>query len=163
MSAIAYDQVRTLYRTMLVFATVGVLILIAGLIEFVYFEPPGQASGVTAHISGIYAYDATTGQTSGSDRSEFPRTQQFAAVVEWTSLPEGITVDAKWFDAFGDIVGRAGPGTPAELASQRAVPVVVPPGFHHSLPGRYEFVVERIKDGIPVEVIARRFVVVQRT
>ncbi len=163
MSAITYDQLRTLYRTMLVFATVGVLILIAGLIEFVYFEPPGQASGVAAHVAGVFAYDSSTGETSGSDRSEFPRTQQFAAVVDWSSLPDNITVDAKWFDAFGDIVGKAGPGTPSELAGHRIVPVVVPPGFHHSLPGRYEFVVERIKGGFAVEVIGRRFVVVQRT
>ena len=163
MSAIAYDQVRTLYRTMLVYATVGVLILIAGLVEFVYFERPGQASGVQARVVGIVAYDSATGQVSGPDRSEFPRAQQFAAVVDWSSLPDNITVDAKWFDAFGDIVGHVDPGMPSRLAAHGIVPVVVPPGFHHSLPGRYEFVVERVKDGVPVEVLARRFVVVQRT
>ena len=148
---------------MLVFATVGVVVLIAGLVEFVYFEPLGQSTGVSAHVIGVLAYDSTTGQTSGADRSEFPRAQGFAAVVDWASLPSGITVDAKWFDAFGDIVGRAGPGLPAALAANRVVPVIVPPGFHHSLPGRYEFVVERVSGGIPVEVLARRFVVVQRT
>ncbi len=158
-----YDQVRTLYRTLLVFATVGVLILIVGLVEFVHFEPPGQASGAKARVVGVYLFDPSSGMTSGPDQSQFARTQQFAAVVDWSSLPGGITVDARWYDAFGDIVGRTGPGTPGQLAAQPVVPVVVPRGFHHSLPGSYTFVVERIQDGVPVEVLARRIVLVQRT
>jgi len=157
-----YDQVRTLYRTILVFATVGVLILIIGLVEFVHFEPPGQASGAKARIVGVYVFDPATGTTSGSDESQFAHTQQFAAVVDWSSLPGGIEVDARWYDAFGDVVGRAGPGTPEQLAGHQVVPVVVPSGFHHSLPGSYTFVVERLQDGIPVEVLARRIVLVQR-
>src|ERR1700681_2123284 len=44
-----YDQVLTLYRTLLVFATIGMAILAVGLVEFVYFEPPGQTTGLTAH------------------------------------------------------------------------------------------------------------------
>jgi hypothetical protein len=42
------------------------------------------------------------------------------------------------------------------------IPVEVPPGYHYVLPGRYTFVVERLKDGVPVEVLGRRFVVVDR-
>lgn len=163
MHTVPYDQVRALYRTLLVFATVGVVILAVGLVEFVYFEPPGQGSGAKARIVGVYVFDPATGTTSGPDQSEFARTQQFAAVVDWSSLPSGITVDARWYDAFGDVVGRAGPSTPDQLAGQRVVPVVVPRGFHHSLPGRYTFVVERIQGGVPVEVVARRIVLVQRT
>ena len=163
MPSAPYDQVRTLYRTILVFATVGVLVLIVGLVEFVHFEPPGQATGAKARIVGVYVYDPATGATSGSDQGQFARSQQFAAVVDWSSLPSGITVDARWYDAFGDVVGRAGPGTPAQLAAHQVVPVVVPSGFHHSLPGSYTFVVERIQGAIPVEVLARRIVLVQRT
>ncbi|HUZ86278.1 MAG TPA: hypothetical protein VNF26_04955 [Candidatus Baltobacterales bacterium] len=163
MPSVQYDQVRTLYRTILVFATVGVLVLIVGLVEFVHFEPPAQASGAQARIVGVYLFDPTTGATSGSDQGQFARTQQFAAVVDWSSLPGGITVDARWYDAFGDVVGRVGPGAPAQLAGHQVVPVVVPSGFHHSLPGSYTFVVERIQDGIPVEVLARRIVLVRRT
>jgi hypothetical protein len=157
------DQVRTLYRTLLIFATTGVVILAVGLIEFAHFEPPGQVSGASARIVGVYAYDPATKKTLGQDASQFLRAQQFAAVVDWSSVPGNLTVDARWFDAFGDIVGRVGPGSPASLAGQRVVPVVVPPGFHHSLPGRYTFVVERIQGGVPVEVLARRFVLVERT
>ncbi|MGA8924146.1 MAG: hypothetical protein WB682_13485 [Candidatus Dormiibacterota bacterium] len=163
MPSAPYDQVRTLYRTLLVFATVGVLILIVGLVEFVHFEPPGQASGAKARIVGVYVFNPANGTASGPDLSQFAHTQQFAAIVDWSSLPGGITVDARWYDAFGDVVGRAGPGTPDQLAAHRIVPVVVPRGFHYSLPGRYTFVIERIQGGVPVEVLARRIVLVQRT
>jgi hypothetical protein len=158
-----YDQVRTLYRTLLVFATVGVLILAVGLVEFVHFEPPGQTTGARAHIVGIYGYDPATGNPVGGDQSQFARTQEFAAVVDWSSLPANLTVDARWYDGFGDIVGRVGPGTPGQLSVYRVIPVIVPKGFHHSLPGHYTFVVERLQGGVPVEVLARRIVLVERT
>jgi hypothetical protein len=161
-SVAPYDQILTLYRTLLVFATVAVVILGIGLVEFVYFEPPGQTTGATAHIVGVFEYDLATGATHGSDRTTFARTDEFAAVVDWTQLPRDIVVDARWFNSFGSIVGRAGPGTPAELGPDSTVPVIVPPGLHHSLPGHYTFVVERLKDGRPVEVLARRIVLVER-
>jgi hypothetical protein len=158
----SYDQLRTLYRTMLVFATVGVLILAVGLVEFVHFEPPGQTSGVKAHILGVYQYDPGTGSTTGSDKSEFSRTDEIAAVVDWASIPSNLIVDAKWLDSFGDLVGRAGPASPPELTHQMIVPIVVPKGFHHILPGHYTFVIERIQGDIPVEVLGRRFILVDR-
>ena len=43
------------------------------------------------------------------------------------------------------------------------IPVEVPSGLHYVLPGRYTFVVERLEDGVPVEVLGRRFVVVERS
>jgi len=158
----SYDQLHTLYRTMLVFATVGVLILAVGLVEFVHFEPSGQTSGIKAHIAGIYLYDSATGSTIGPDKSEFSRTDEIAAVVDWSSIPSNLIVDAKWLDSFGDLVGRAGPASPAELTHEMIVPIVVPSGYHHILPGHYTFVVERIKGDIPVEVLGRRFILVDR-
>lgn len=163
MSSVTYDQLRVLYRTLLLFATVGAVILAIGVVEFVYFEPPGQASGVTARITGVYTYDPTTKSVAGPDRSEFPRSGEFAAVVDWSSLPSTLLVDARWYDSFGSLVGRVGPGTPPDLISDRVIPVEVPPGFRYVLPGRYTFVVERLRQGVPIEVLARRFVVVDRT
>ena len=75
------DQLKVLYRTLLVFATVGVVILAIGLVQFVYFEPIGQATGVKAHIVGVYAYDPATKSTVGPDRSEFPR--NYCTPVIW--------------------------------------------------------------------------------
>jgi hypothetical protein len=156
------DQVRTLYRTLLVYAAVSILILIAGLAEFAYFEPFGQHTGIKATIVGVYQYDPSTDQLIGPDSSIFPRTVQFAAKVDWSTLPSNIVVDARWNDGFGNVVGSVGPATPHELAGQTIIPVKVPPGFHHNLPGHYVFVVERYEGGVPVEVIGRRVVQVER-
>lgn len=163
MGAVLDNQVRTLYRTLLIFATVGVVILALGLVQFVYFEPPGQASGAQARIGGVYQYDPSAHSTVGPDRTSFKRTEEFAAVVDWSTLPTTITVDARWYDAFGDVVGRVGPGTPSALAAMTVVPVIVPPGIKHNLPGIYTFVVERFSGGVPVEVLARRIVLVERS
>ena len=163
MNPVTYDQLRVLYRTLLVFATVGTVILAIGLVEFVYFERPGEASGVKAHIVGVFAYDPATKQVNGPDRSEFPRPGQFAAVVDWSSLPANLLLDARWYDSFGSLEGEVGPGTASDLTNDRVIPVQVPPGFRYVLPGRYTFVVERIEGGVPVEVLGRRFVVVDRT
>jgi hypothetical protein len=159
---VQYDQLQTLYRTLLVFATVAVVILAVGLVEFVYFEPPGQTTGVKARIVGVYQYDPSTGNTTGPDRSSFARSEVFAAVVDWSGLPPDLSVDARWYDTFGSIVGRVGPSTPAQLGPRSTVPVTVPQGLHHNLPGHYTFVVERLQGGLPVEVLARRIVLVQR-
>jgi hypothetical protein len=163
LSAVTYDQLRALYRTLLVFATVGVVILSVGLVEFVYFEPPGQTTGAKAHIVGVFRYDPGSGAATGGDRSEFGRTEQFAAQVDWASIPSNLTVDARWYDSFGAVEGAAGPGSPADLGGRPLVPVTVPQGFHYVLPGRYTFVVERLNNGVPVEVLGRRFVVVDRS
>lgn len=163
MGSVTYDQLRVLYRTLLLFATVGAIILAIGVVEFVYFEPPGQASGITARIVGVYVYDPNSKQVSGPDRSEFPRSGEFAAVVDWTSLPGSLVVDARWYDSFGTLEGRVGPGPASDLAAEQIIPVEVAPGFRFVLPGRYTFVVERLKAGVPVEVLARRFVVVDRS
>jgi len=162
-SSITDDQLRTLYRTLLVFATVGVVILAIGLVEFAYFERPGQSSGARVHIAGVYQFDPESKQPVGPDRSQFPRTEEFAAVVDWSSLPSNLVVDARWFDSFGSIQGQVGPATPPELATHSVIPVEVPPGLHYVLPGRYTFVVERLQGGVPVEVLGRRFVVVERS
>jgi hypothetical protein len=163
LNSATYDQLRVLYRTMLVFATVGVAILAIGLIEFAYFERPGEGSGIHAHIAGVFKYDPTTRKTTGSDRSQFARNEQFAAVVDWSSIPGDVKVDARWYDTFGSIEGHAGPARAADLVDDPIVPVAVPEGYHYVLPGRYTFVVERLQGGVPVEVLARRFEVVNRT
>jgi hypothetical protein len=161
--AAPYDPVRTLYRTLLLFDVVAILILAVGLAQFLYFEPPGQQTGIQVTIAGVYQYDPATNKTFGPERSTYTRTQLFAAVVDWKSLPPNITVDARWYDSFESIVGSVGPGTAAELANQPIVPIALPTNLKHNLPGQYIFVVERWAGGIPVEVIARRIVLVERS
>ena len=157
------DPVVTLYRTLLLSAAAGLLILTAGVVEYVYFEPFAQASGVHAEIRGVYAYDAATHETKGPDRSTFRRTEDFAAVVDWGSIrAKDITVQAIWFDGFGNVVGQAGPGRPADLKDHQVVPAELPAGLSYHLPGEYIFAVERVQGGQPVEVLARRLVEVTR-
>src|SRR5690242_8436098 len=108
---------------MLVFATAGAIILSLGLVQFVYFERPGQETGVKARITGVYQYDPATKKTVGGDRSEFPRTDVFAAVADWSSVPASLMVDARWYDTFGSMRGLVGPGRAADLAADSVVPV----------------------------------------
>jgi hypothetical protein len=157
------DPVVTLYRTLLGCAAAGILILAAGIGEFVYFEPFAQSSGTHADISGVYSYDPSTQQTSGPNRTSFHRTEQFAAVVDWKTLPGNIQAQAIWYDGFGNVVGQVGPASPGELADRSTIPAELPHGLTYHLPGQYIFAVERLESGLPVEVLARRLIEVTRS
>ena len=156
------DPVRTLYRTLLAYGAFAILILIAGAAEYVHFEPFTSSASLHAKAVGVYAYDPATKQTSGPDRERFARNEEFAAVVDWSGLPDNITVEAVWFDSFENIVGSVGPGTPSQLHNQTIVPAEVPQGLKYHLPGEYIFAIERLDNGRPVEVIGRRVVYVER-
>ena len=145
----------TPYRTIIAYGAIGIVIFVAGFIEFVHFEPFGHGSGVHAHISGVFSYDPKTKTTTGSDRSTFARSEQFAAVVDWSGIPDTLNVQAVWIDSFQNVVGSAGPAT-------SIVPAEVPEGLKYHLPGQYIFAVERLEGGRPVEVLGRRIVFVDR-
>ena len=156
------DPVRTLYRTLLAYGAFATLILVAGVAEYVHFEPFTSSGGLHAKVVGVYAYDPATKQTSGPGRESFARNEQFAAVVDWSGLPDTTTFEAVWFDSFQNIVGSVGPGTPGQLRNQSIVPAEVPQGLKYHLPGQYIFAIERLDNGRPVEVIGRRVVDVER-
>ena len=100
--------------------------------------------------------------TSGPDRGSFARNEEFAAVVDWSGLPDNVTVEAVWYDSFENLVGRVGPDSPSRLRSQTIVAAAVPQGLKYHLPGEYIFAIERLDNGRPVEVIGRRVVYVER-
>jgi len=154
--------VRTLYRTLLAYGAFAVLILVAGVAEYVHFEPFTSSASVQAKVIGVYVYDPTTKSTLGPDRDRFARNEQFAAVVDWSGLPENTTVEAVWFDSFQNIVGSVGPAAPSRLRNQTIIPAEVPQGLMYHLPGQYIFAIERLDSGRPVEVIGRRVVDVER-
>ncbi len=158
----ARDPISTLYRTLLYYGAVALLILVAGAIEFAHFEP-FASSGATARIVGVYRYDPQTHQTSGPDSRNFARAEPFAAVVDWSGMSDSITVEAIWYDSFENIVGSAGPAKPSALSGDTVIPAAVPKGLKYHLPGEYIFAIERIDGGRPVEVLARRLVLVDRT
>ncbi|TMC25974.1 MAG: hypothetical protein E6J32_12950 [Chloroflexi bacterium] len=156
------DEITPLYRAIKLVGALAIVIFVAGALEFLSYEPPGQATGTVARIQGVYAYDPDTQAVIGAPAEHFARGQPFAAVVDWASIPAGTEVAARWFDSFGEVVGQSGPG-PVEQMSQAAVPVALPKGLKQNIPGTYLFVVERISRGQPVEVLARRLVEVERT
>lgn len=156
------DPVRTLYRTLLGYGAFAIIVLIAGVAEYVHFEPLTTSASLHAKVIGVYAYDTATKQTSGPDRDRFARNEEFAAVVDWSGLPDSITVEAVWFDSFENVVGLVGPAPPSQLVDQTIVPARVPQGLKYHLPGEYIFAVERLDNGRPVEVIGRRVVYVER-
>ena len=157
----APDEILPLYRAIKLMGVLAIVIFAAGIVEFVSFEPPGQDTGAVAQITGVYAYDPAAKTTSGPPAERFQRSQPFAAVVEWTSITPGTEVAARWFNSFGEVVGQAGPAR-AEAIGDAAVPVALPSGLRENIPGTYLFVVERISRGQPVEVLARRLIVVDR-
>lgn len=160
----ARDPVWTLYRTLLAYSAFAILIFGAGALEYVHFEPFGEPDTVHARIVGVYSYDPTTHTTSGSNRERFARNEQFAAVVDWTVLGDyqPLTVEAIWYDSFENIVGSVGPGSPDDLRDQTIVPAVVPQGLKLHLPGDYIFAIEKLDNGLPVAVLDRRLVYVER-
>ena len=157
------DDLRPLYRTMLALGAAAALILALGLVDFLVFEPLGQHTGTAVTVSGVFAYDPSTHQTTGKSGDRYDASQPFAAVVDWASVPPGTTVGARWFNSLGSAVGGVGPRPAGAMTdADRTVPVEVPQGFHANIPGEYLFVVERFSRGQPVEVLARRFVLVKR-
>lgn len=156
------DEILPLYRAIRLVGLMALLIFAVGLVEFLSFEPPGQATGTSARITGVFAYNPRTQAISGQARERFARDQPFAAVVDWSSIPAGTNVAARWFDAFGEVVGQVGPEAAGSISAP-AVPVALPEGLRRNIPGTYLFVVERMSHGQAVEVLARRLVMVERT
>ncbi|HEY8812385.1 MAG TPA: hypothetical protein VIO86_07840 [Candidatus Dormibacteraeota bacterium] len=155
------DEILPLYRAIKLVGVLAIVIFAVGIAEFISFEPPGESTGAVARISGVYAYDVAAKTVSGPPAERFPRSQPFAAVVDWSSIAVGTQVAARWFNSFGEVVGQVGPDR-VESIGQATVPVALPPGLRQNIPGTYLFVVERISRGQPVEVLARRLIVVER-
>ena len=112
-----------------------------------------------ARIVGVYDWDGRSGSTTGPNKDHFRSDEPFAAVVDWSSLPPSLEVGAGWFSGgFAVGAGSVGPAPAGALSRQPAVPVNS--GSQRFPSGHYQFVVERFARGIPVEVLARKTVVV---
>jgi hypothetical protein len=155
------DDFRPLYWTMVGLGVVAVVILAVGVATLVRFGPFGQHSGYHARVTGVYLYDAGSGQIKGLPSTHFRRDQQFAARVEWDRLPADMVVAARWTDSLGSDVGGVGPEPAGQLAAgSPLVPVTTQPLLHANLPGGYTLIVLRYAGGQPVELIDTESVVV---
>ncbi len=157
------EDIRPLYRTMLLLGVAAILVLALGFAVLLRFAPPGQRSGYRAHVVGVFAYDPGTGTPIGTPMTRFHRQQPFTAQVDWSDLPAAMVVGARWTDSLDDEVGTVGPQPAGGLAASGVlVPVKMPPEFHANLPGTYTLTVVRYSGGQPVELLASATVVVLR-
>ena len=157
------DDFRSLYRTMLALGMAAVVILVLGFLFFLRFAPPGQATGLRAHVQGVYAYDPHTGKVHGPASTSFPPDQPFAARVDWSSLPPTVTVGAHWYSSLEQELGGVAPRAAGDLARQGTlVTETLPRSGTENLPGEYTMVVVRYANGRAVELLARTSVLVVR-
>ncbi|MFY9614037.1 MAG: hypothetical protein WAT58_01440 [Candidatus Dormiibacterota bacterium] len=139
---------------MVLIGSIGALILLLGVVLFLYYEPIDEQTGNTnARITGVYKYDLGSGQKRGNSTARFTSNDVPAAVVDWGSVPPDMEVGAHWFDDHGQLVGGVGPAAAASLPT-RPIPIDVDADTLIP-PGGYVFVVERYAGGRSVQVLAR--------
>ena len=154
------DQGRFFFRFMIGLGGIGLAILLLGLVQFLGFEPVGQHTGARATISRVFAYDPRNPAAQGRDRHQFSPKETPAAAVDWGSLPPDMVVGGAWFSGvFAEPAGSLGPRPASELKGSEPVRVEHPDGKQLQS-GDYTFVVERYSGGQPVEVLARRTIIV---
>ena len=148
--------------TMLLIGAGSVVALGAGLIAFLYYEPTGQRTGLTATVDGVHPFDTKTHEVGSGTGRIYNTDQPFVAVVDWSPVPAGTQVAAIWVDALGSTVGGIGPADVSQLPKRQPVGTALEEQGKPNLPGGYVFVVERYSGGRPVEVLARTSVYVQQ-
>lgn len=144
---------------MLAFGMVGLLVLLAGLGLYIYFEPVNQNTGTTVQVTGIKEYHPDTGTVSGRSRTRFGSDQIPAAVIDWHGVSSGLRVEAGWYDeqvSNGTALNTVGPRPAGSMP--RAIPLVRDRSRLSS--GVYLFIVGRYSGGRIVEVLARQEAVV---
>lgn len=149
----------------LLIALGGVALAVLGFsfAQFVYFEPPGEHSDIRAPITSVATFDPVTGTLGPAAGGRFAPGQVFAATVDWSAVPRAALVGATWTSGpFATDFGGVGPARAADLAG-RPIPIRPPAraGAASILPpGPYTLSVLRYAGGRPVEVLARRQVLV---
>ena len=134
---------------------VSALLLVLGLSNLVTASMPWAHTGLKVQVTGVYPYDKqahTVGETAGT---RFKRGQEFAARVDWASLPQGLEVGGAWYDAQDRLVSGQQPAPAGQLASEQAV---VPMTDDRAVPGRYRLLVMHYADGKPIEILGRQSV-----
>ena len=143
------------FLAMVAFGLIGLLVLLAGLGLYVYFEPVNQNTGTAVQVTAIKRYEPSTGTVSGRSRTQFTSNEIPAAVIDWHGVSSGLVVEAGWYDqdlSDATALNTVGP-RPA-----RAMPAAIPLVREKSQlsPGIYLFIVGRYAGGRVVEVLARQ-------
>ncbi|MDQ6637090.1 MAG: hypothetical protein M3Y62_04795 [Candidatus Dormibacteraeota bacterium] len=151
-----------IYHTMLLAGYAGLIILVVGLVTFLATSPPGRHTALHTDAS-VYTYDPASSSIKGEPQQHFPAGQEFAGLVSWETLPAATTVGAKWYGALQQVEGSVGPARAGELAAAaKPVPVRSSQTATPLLPGRHTLMILRYSGGLPLEIVGRTSVIVDR-
>lgn len=146
---------NTAFLAMVAFGLAGLLILLAGLGLYLYFEPVNENTGTSVQVTAIKRYDPQTGTVSGRSRTQFGSNQIPAAVIDWHGVSSGLVVQAGWYDeSLGDAAALTTVGPRPAGSMPAAIPLTTDAG--QLSPGLYLFIVGRYAGGRVVEVLARQ-------
>lgn len=154
------DALTPPYVTLLVLGLVSFLIIVLAFAQLVQGTAPWEHVSARARIHGVYRYDPATGHVISGRQTSFPKGQSFAGRVDWSSLPPGLAVGARWYDDSGQDWGGIQPGTASQLAGQGSS--LVPMVRTDAPPGTYTMYVMRYSAGRPAQILGRVQVKVHR-
>lgn len=145
------DQATPAVRLLTFLGLFAAVVLVATAVVLVVSWPTAPERGSPLPIR-LYAYDPSTGQAAESPRASFRAGEIPAATIPEDAVEDGPTgpVRASWYDSLGyrtngedlDDLGEL-VADPVPLSTTSAVPA-----------GDYQFVLEGIRDGRAVEILA---------
>ncbi|MEV6971366.1 hypothetical protein AB0M47_40345 [Hamadaea sp. NPDC051192] len=146
------DQTTPAVRVLTILGLFAALVLVATAVVLVASWPTAPERRSPLPIR-LYAYDASTGKVASSTQATFRAGEIPAAAIAEHAVEDGPTgpVRATWYDSLGhrahsEDLGNLDElvGDPVPLSRTSAVPA-----------GDYQFVLEGIRNGRAVEVLAR--------
>ncbi|MDQ6899355.1 MAG: hypothetical protein M3072_07600 [Candidatus Dormibacteraeota bacterium] len=147
---------------MLLAGYAGLVILVLGVVAFLATSPPGRHTALHTDAS-VFTYDPKSSSIQGEPLKHFAAGQEFAGLVSWETLPAATTVGAKWYGALQQMEGSVGPARAGELAAAaKPVPVRSSQTAAPLLPGRHTLMIIRYSGGLPLEIVGRTSVMVDR-
>lgn len=147
------DGLAAPYITLIVVGVLSFLILLLAFGQLIEGTAPWQHVGVRAHIHGVYRYDPATGRVVSGPQTSFKKGHAFAGRVDWSALPSGLEVGARWYDDVGEDWGGIQPAPAGQLA--RGGSSLVPMVRTDAPPGVYTLDVMRYVAGRPVQILGR--------
>ncbi|MCP2321734.1 hypothetical protein HDA40_000241 [Hamadaea flava] len=145
------DRATPAVRLLTILGLIAAVVLVATAVVLVVSWPTAPERGSPLPIR-LYAYDLATGRASNSPRASFQAGEIPAATIAEEDVDDGPTgpVRASWYDSLGyrtngedlDDLGDL-VADPVPLSTTSAVPA-----------GDYQFVLEGIRGGQAVEVLA---------
>jgi hypothetical protein len=147
------DDLQAPFWTLMALGTVSALLLVLGLSNLITATMPWAHTGLKVQVTGVFPYDPRVHTVTDGAGTSFKRGQEFAAKVDWSSLPRNLEVGGVWYDSQDREVSALAPAPAGQLAAQQAV---VPMTDSQALPGSYRVLVMHYVDGKPIEILGRK-------